>query len=66
MISMTRRWLRRNRTNFAIGAGVLGVGYIATQYILSKISETRERMNADRVAREKYSLLPFSYPSGLD
>ena len=54
MISATRRWLRRNRTTFAIGAGVLGVGYIAGQYVLSKISEARERMSADRIAKEKY------------
>lgn len=56
MISATRRWLRRNRTNFAIGAGVLGIGYLAGQYVLSKISETRERMTADKVAKEKYNL----------
>ena len=64
MISATRRWLRRNRTNFAIGAGVLGVGYIAGQYVLSKISETRERRTADRVAREKYTSCKL--PSGFD
>ncbi|MCJ1247217.1 peroxin [Trapelia coarctata] len=52
MITATRRWLRRNRTNFAIGFGVLGVGYIAGQYVLGKISEARERMTADRIARE--------------
>lgn len=55
MITATRRWLRRNRTNFAIGAGVLGVGYLAGQYLLSKISETRERKTADKVAKEKYT-----------
>lgn len=53
MISATRRWLRRNRTNFAIGAGVLGIGYVAGQYVLSKITEARERMTADRIAKEK-------------
>ncbi|KAI4107592.1 MAG: hypothetical protein L6R37_001552 [Teloschistes peruensis] len=52
MISSTRTWLRRNRTNFAIGAGVLGAGYVAGQYILSKITETRQRMSEDRVAKE--------------
>ena len=56
MISATRRWLRRNRTNLAIGLGVLGAGYVAGQYILNKISEARERMSSDRIAREKYSL----------
>lgn len=53
MITATRKWLRRNRTNFAVGFGVLGVGYVAGQYVLGKISEARERMAADRIAREK-------------
>ncbi len=55
MISATRRWLRRNRTSFAIGVGVLGVGYVAGQYVLSKITEARERMTSDRIAKEKYA-----------
>ncbi|KAH0538735.1 hypothetical protein FGG08_004687 [Glutinoglossum americanum] len=33
MIRATRNWFRRNRTNFAIGFGVLGVGYVASQYV---------------------------------
>ena len=53
MIDATRRWLRRNRTGFAIGFGVIGIGYIAGQYVLSKITEARERMAGDRVAKEK-------------
>lgn len=53
MISATRRWLRRNRSNFAIGIGVVGVGYVATQYVLSKIREAGERMSNDRIAKEK-------------
>ena len=57
MIDTTRRWLRRNRTNFAIGFGVIGIGYIAGQYVLSKIKEAQERMVGDRIAKEKYSLL---------
>ena len=60
MISATRRWLRRNRTNFAIGAGVLGAGYVVGQYVLSKIAEARERMSNDRIAREKYALPIYS------
>ncbi|KAK4939163.1 hypothetical protein LTR28_009428, partial [Elasticomyces elasticus] len=52
MITATRRWFRRNRTNFAIGAGVLGVGYVAGQYVLGKISEARQRMSEDRIAKE--------------
>ena len=58
MISATKRWLRRNRTNFAIGVGVLGVGYVAGQYVLSKITEARERMTSDRIAKEKCVDLP--------
>jgi peroxin-3 len=56
MIQGTRRWLRRNRTNFAIGAGVLGAGYVAGQYVLGKLSEARQRMGEDRIAKEKYVL----------
>jgi len=54
MIAATRRWARRNRTNFAIGAGVLGAGYLAGQYVLGKVSEARQRMSDDRIAKEKY------------
>lgn len=52
MLQSTRAWLRRNRTNFAIGAGVLGTAYLAGQYALSKFSEARVRMSEDRVAKE--------------
>lgn len=53
MIGAARRWFRRNRKGLAIGAGVLGAGYLAGQYVLSKIVEARERMSSDRIAREK-------------
>lgn len=53
MIEGARRWLRRNRTSFAIGFGVVGIGYVASQYVLSKISEARERMAGDRIAKDK-------------
>ncbi|KAH8702565.1 putative peroxisomal membrane protein [Talaromyces proteolyticus] len=52
MIGATKRWFRRNRKSLAIGAGVVGVGYLAGQYVLSKISEARERMSSDRIAKE--------------
>ncbi|KZM19367.1 peroxin, variant 2 [Ascochyta rabiei] len=52
MLQSTRNWLRRNRTNFAIGAGVLGTAYLAGQYALGKFSEARQRMSEDRIARE--------------
>jgi hypothetical protein len=53
MIGGARRWLKRNRKGLAIGAGVLGAGYLAGQYVISKISEARERMSSDRIAKEK-------------
>jgi peroxin-3 len=55
MLSATRRWFRRNRTPIAIGVGVVGAGYVVTQYVLSKINDARERMSSDRIAKEKYA-----------
>ncbi|KAF2231888.1 Peroxin-3 [Viridothelium virens] len=52
MFQATRRWFRRNRTSFAIGAGLLGVGYLAGQYVVGKISEARQRMSDERIAKE--------------
>lgn len=52
MISATRRWFRRNRTPIAVGVGVVGAGYLATQYVLNKINDARERMSSDRIAKE--------------
>lgn len=54
MIAATRRWFRRNRTNLLVGAGVLGAGYLAGQYVLSKIQEARQRMSEEKIAKEKY------------
>jgi hypothetical protein len=54
MISSTRQWLRRNRTTFAVGGAVLGAGYLATQFVLGKLTETRQRMSDERIAKEKY------------
>lgn len=53
MFSSTRRWLRQNRTPIAVGVGVIGAGYVVTQYVLSKINDARERMSSDRIAKEK-------------
>ncbi|KAG5207283.1 Peroxisomal biogenesis factor [Trichophyton interdigitale] len=52
MFNSTKQWLRRHRSGIAIGAGVIGVGYLAGQYVLGKISEARERMSSERIARE--------------
>ena len=65
MIGVTKRWFQRNRRGLAIGASVIGAGYLAGQYALSKLSEARERMSSDKIAREKLVLnlslllLPF-------
>lgn len=59
MIGATRRWFRRNRRGLAIGAGIIGVGYVAGQYLLSKFTEARERINSDRIAKEKYVTIYF-------
>jgi peroxin-3 len=53
MFTATRRWFRRNRTPVAIGLGVVGAGYVVTQYVLGKINDARERMTAERIAKEK-------------
>ena len=37
MIAATRKWFRRYRTPVAIGLGVVGVGYVATQYVLGAV-----------------------------
>jgi peroxin-3 len=60
MIGATRRWVRRHRKGLAIGVGVVGAGYLVGQYVLSKISEARERMSSERIAREKYVLTRWS------
>jgi len=53
MIQSARNWFKRNRTTFAIGAGVLGAGYLATQYALNKLTESRQRMSDERIAKDK-------------
>jgi peroxin-3 len=57
MYQATRNFFKRNRTNLAIGVGLAGAGYLAVQYIGTKLSEARSRMMSDRVAREKYVLV---------
>ncbi|KAK3676540.1 peroxin [Recurvomyces mirabilis] len=52
MIAASRRWLRRNRTGLLVGAGVLGAGYLAGQYVLGKIQEARQRSTEDQMAKE--------------
>ncbi|WDK15468.1 peroxin-3 [Colletotrichum graminicola] len=52
MLEATRQWFRRNRTPLAIGVGVVGAGYVVTQYVLGKVNDARERMGSDRIAKE--------------
>ncbi|PUU80535.1 Peroxin-3 [Tuber borchii] len=52
MFTATRNFFRRNRKNFAIGVGLAGAGYLVTNYVLSKLSDARERISSDRIARE--------------
>ncbi|KAG7290915.1 hypothetical protein NEMBOFW57_000920 [Staphylotrichum longicolle] len=52
MLAATRRWFRRNRTPIAIGVGVVGAGYVVTNYVLGKLRDARERMSSDRIAKE--------------
>jgi peroxin-3 len=54
MLSGAKRWLRRNRTNLAIGAAVVGGTYFVGQYVLNKITESRQKSQLDRIAKEKY------------
>lgn len=53
MFSSTRRWFRNNRTPIAIGVGIVGAGYVVSQYVITKINDARERMSSDRIAKEK-------------
>jgi peroxin-3 len=53
MLTSARRWLRNNRTPIAVGVGVIGAGYVATQYVIGKLNDARERMSSDRIAKEK-------------
>ncbi|KEQ71119.1 Peroxin-3, partial [Aureobasidium namibiae CBS 147.97] len=52
MLEGTRRWFRRNRTRFAIGAGTLGLVYLAGQYAWSKWLEARQRMADEIMSKE--------------
>ena len=53
MLLATRRWLRNNRKGIAIGAAAIGGTYIVGQYVLSKITDARERTQLDQIAKDK-------------
>ncbi|KAK6349674.1 peroxin [Orbilia brochopaga] len=52
MLKQTRNFFRKNRTNLAIGAGVIGTIYLGANYVMSKLSEAKNRMATDRIAKE--------------
>ena len=52
MFSSTRSWFRRNRTPLAITAAAVGATYLAGSYIVTKITEARQRSAEDRLAKE--------------
>lgn len=42
------------------------MGYIAGQYVLSKITEAKERMAGDRIAKEKYVPTQRPWKAAID
>ena len=53
MLDSTRRWFRRHSKKFLVGAGSIGVAYLAGQYAWTKWLEARQRMNDERISKEK-------------
>ncbi|EWC45066.1 hypothetical protein DRE_06205 [Drechslerella stenobrocha 248] len=52
MLKQTQTFLRRNRANIAIGAGLLGSIYVGANYVLGKLTDAKNRMATDRIAKE--------------
>jgi peroxin-3 len=53
MFEGARNFFKRNRTNIVVGFGLASAGYFAVQYVGNKLSEARNRMMSERVAKEK-------------
>ena len=53
MLAATRRWVKRYRVPIALSFGVVGAGYLVTNYVVNKLRDARERMTSDRIAKEK-------------
>ncbi|KAF8457961.1 Peroxin-3 [Terfezia claveryi] len=49
MFQSVKNFVRRNRTNIAIGVGIAGAAYL---YARSKVTEAKDRMSGDRRAKE--------------
>lgn len=54
MFQSVKNFVKRNRTNIAIGVGLAGAAYI---YARSKVTEAKDRMSSDRIAKEKLDSL---------
>jgi Peroxin-3. len=59
MLAATRRWVKRYRVPIALSFGVVGAGYLVTNYVVNKLRDARERMTSDRIAKEKCVFLSF-------
>lgn len=59
MITASRDWLRRHRYSLGISAGLLGGAYLAGTYVIGKLTDARQRMSDDRIAKEKYAKCSF-------
>jgi hypothetical protein len=59
----TREFIKRNRKNLAVGFGLVGSTYFATNYVLGKLSETREKLASERIAKEKCATQKRIIPS---
>ncbi|KAK3073309.1 peroxin [Teratosphaeriaceae sp. CCFEE 6253] len=52
MISASRRWFQRNRTNIVVATSLAGATYLAGQYVVGKIQEVRQRASDERISKE--------------
>lgn len=53
MLEGAYEFFNRRRRTFAITAGVVGGVYLATQFARRKLSELQEKLQSDRLAKEK-------------
>ncbi|KAF8472453.1 Peroxin-3 [Kalaharituber pfeilii] len=49
MFTSVKNFIKRNKTNIAIGVGLAGAAYVVVR---SKFSEAKDRMSSDRIAKE--------------
>lgn len=46
-------FVNRHRRKLAITTVAVSAGYLAVNYVRSKLTETKERLSSERIAREK-------------